>query len=907
MKGKTGYLKYTGLFFVIFFLGFGVFFVTGKSFVWKSDGYRQYYPALEYLGRYYRSIVTGIFDLIKNSAACGAKNGETFQSALFPTVDYTIGQGEDIITTLANYGLGDPLTLLSALVPSRYTEYLYDVLTALRLYLSGITFLVYCGEMKWTGNASVYGALVYVFCGFAVWSVKDPFFLNALIYLPLVLCGVERVCRRKRPLFLTLSVLFCVLSSYYFFYMIVLGSLVYFVGRSYGKYGKQFKRTAADGLACLAAGAGGVLMSGVLTVPIVYGYAGSSRTKAYTSLSSLLAYDLSYYKNMFMKFIMVTENDDAGAVAYCSVAVIVFAALYVLVKKKDRTSVLLRNGLILCALAVASPLAGYVFNGFGYVTNRFMFLPVFLLAVVLVRYMPELFGLEKSEKRGLIMSAATYGGTCLLLSGKEGWLPAVFMIVMLGATLAVLCGVRDRKWQQRIACGLIAVNLIGNINLIYLDFGAGMADAYMDAGSVRRAYTADKPVNEAKKRMAEEDPDGLQRVDVMLHHGENPNQAMVAGYHGVSLYYSVINAGYCEYMMSLGNTPDLMYSHRVLGNDGRTVLENLANTTYVMSREKARVPYGFVPVDGVKGLYANTNRTSIGYTYDKYVSGEDYDRADVFERQDTLLEHAVLEPGSVLYEKAQAARMPQGEISSGARSLLFDMTDIKNLAWEDGKLKISKRNGRFRVAFSMTPGCEYYLRLTGMELDRAKSDSMWGKVKMGKLSKLFLISNPRYDFYFGRDDHVIHLGSLPYGETEETEKTLTCTLHGPAEYSIDNIELVEVPVEGVAEKMEKLCADSMEDVSVGKDGSISGTITLSAPKLLCFAVPYKKGYTLFVDGEKTDIDVINKWYTGAWLEEGEHSILLTYTTPGMAAGAAVSVLGVLVTVLSVVFFRRKCE
>lgn len=889
MKGKTGYLKYTGLFCIIFLLGFSVFFVTGKSFVWKSDGYRQYYPALEYLGRYYRSIAAGI---LRGS----------FQ---LPQIDYTVGQGEDIITTLANYGLGDPLTLFSALVPSRYTEYLYGVLTALRLYLSGIAFLLYSREMKWRGSEAVYGALVYVFCGFAVWSVKDPFFLNALLYLPLVLCGVERVCRKKKPLFLTGSVFFCVLSSYYFFYMIVLGTFVYFAVRSYGKYGKKLKQAVPDGLACLAAGACGVLMSGVLTVPVIYGYAGSSRGEAHMSLSSLLVYDASYYKNLFTKLFMVTENNDAGAVAYCSVAVIVFAALYALVRKKDRTSVLLRNALILCAAAVASPFVGYVFNGFGYITNRFMFLPAFVLAVVLVRSLPDLLSMERKEKQGLLVSAGIYGVPCLLLSGKEGFLPALFMVVMLGATLICLCAVRDRTWRRRIVCALVAVNLAGNINLVYQPFGAGMADAYMDMGSVQRAYTADQPVNEAKKRMAEKDPDGLQRMDVMLHHGENPNQAVVAGYYGISLYYSVINAGYCEYMMSLGNTPDLMYSHRILGNDGRTVLENLANTSYVVSREQERVPYGFVPVEGVKGLYANTNRTSPGYTYDRYVSEDAFDGADVFERQDALLEYAVLKPGSVLYEKAAAARMPEGDIRGGARSLLFDMTDIKNLVWEDGMLKVDKRKGRFRISFPMKPGCEYYLRLTGMELKRAKSGSMWGKVKMGKLSKLFLISNPRYDFYFGRDDYVIHLGSLPYGETEETQKTLTCILNGPAEYRTDNIELVEVPVDGVAEKMEALCADSLENVSLGEDGTISGTISLSEPKVLCLAVPYKKGYTLFVDGKETATDVVNKWYTGAWLEEGEHSILLAYATPGMAAGAAVSVLGVVVTVLSAVYFRRK--
>ncbi len=287
------------------------------------------------------------------------------------------------------------------------------------------------------------------------------------------------------------------------------------------------------------------------------------------------------------------------------------------------------------------------------------------------------------------------------------------------------------------------------------------------------------------------------------------------------------------------------------------------------------------------------------------MSEDDYDRADVFERQDTLSSSAVLAPGGHLYEKASTSGMAQGEIQSGAESLLFDMTDIKDLVWEDGKLKISGKNGSFRINFAMKPGREYYLRLTGMELARSEKSSLWGKVKMGKSSKSFLISDPRYDFYFGRDDYVIQLGSLPEGTADEVEKSLTCTLNGPAEYRIDNIELVEVPVDDLTQKMEKLCAESLRDTEVGKDGSITGKISVSAPKVLCLAVPYKKGYTLFVDGEETEICAVNKWYTGAWLEEGEHDILLEYASPGIAAGAAVSVFGVAVTIFITAFFRRR--
>ena len=891
MSRKKGFFTYTGLFLIIFVLGFLVFFVQGKSFVWKGDGYRQYYPALSYLGRYYRSILSGIW------------NG----SFHLPMIDYTIGQGEDIITTLSNYGLGDPLTLFSVFVPSKYTEYLYDVLVVVRLYLSGAMFLVYCEGMRWKRNDSVLGALVYAFCGFAIWSIKDPFFLNALIYLPLVLFGIERIMKGKSPMSLILSVFICVVSGYYFFYMIVFAALAYFFVRSYAKYGKNIRSIWRSGVRCLAAAVGGVMLSGVLTVPLLYGFMESSRTEAFTPLSSLFVYPVKYYKNMFTKFIAVTGNEDAGAVGYFSMAVILFVALYVIVRKKDRTSVIMRNSVILTFAAVASPFVGYAMNGFGYVTNRFMFVPAFVLASVLVRVLPDLFELGSRDRRRLIAGAAVYALLCLVLSVRDGIVPALFMTVMLGFLLAALFGIQNAVWRRRAVCGLLVLNLAGNINVVYQNFGAGIANVYLDAGSVWDSYTGDKPLNRAKKLLGTSGSEELKRIDVMLHRGENPNQSVVSGYPGISVYYSVINGGYSQYMTSLGNAPDLLFTHRVLGNDGRTILENLANVAYVVTRRNERVPYGFEPVKKKKNVYANKNKTSVGYFYDSYVSGSDYDKADVFQRQNTLLESAVLESDSSLFARAEAsAALKKGEVSGEAVSLPFELAHPKHFTWQNGVMEVTEKKGTFRAGFKMKPGKEYYLRFTGLELDKAESDFTWAHVSVGEMTKKFCISNPNYDFYFGRNDYIVNLGSLPEEEKKAVEQELTCRISGPAQYRLENIELVEVPVDHVADRVEKLCEYGVQDVTVDEYGSVTGSIPrLSEEKLLCLAIPYKKGFTLYVDGQETQIEKINKMYIGAWIEPGEHEISLEYATPGTGKGLLLSIFGILVSIGVMIRYKRS--
>lgn len=50
--------------------------------------------------------------------------------------DLNIGYGSDILTTLHYYVIGDPLTLLSVFFKSSQTEFLYEFLIFLRIYLA---------------------------------------------------------------------------------------------------------------------------------------------------------------------------------------------------------------------------------------------------------------------------------------------------------------------------------------------------------------------------------------------------------------------------------------------------------------------------------------------------------------------------------------------------------------------------------------------------------------------------------------------------------------------------------------------------------------------------------------------------------------------------------------------------
>lgn len=885
MTRKKSFLIYTVLFTAVFITAFFAFFAEGKSFVWKSDGFRQYYPALQYLGEYYRTIGSNVLH----------------GNFSFPMMDYSIGQGEDIITTLANYGLGDPLTILSAFVTGKESlEILYGFLIFLRLYLAGISFLLYSEQKKFLRRPAVFGALVYVFCGYALWSVKDPFFLNAMIYLPLVFLGVERVMARNNPLPLVLSVFFCLTSGYYFFYMIVLATVAYFFVMWWSRYGGNgFCKVGCmlkEGVRILLVSAAGVLLAGIIFVPCVYGFLESTRTKSYVGLKSLLVYEGTYYRDMFVRFASVTAEDTSDAVWFFSMSVIVLVSLFVLFQKRGNAYRKMKVCVVICLLAVASPFVGYLFNGFGYITNRFMFLSAFLFGVLVTRMMPDLLALKRIEKQRALVAGAIYTLLCLLLSRKSALAPVLTMILFLAATLAVLCLGR-RKWKEYAVYGLVVLNLVCNGNLIYAKWGAGLINEYLDRGKVAESY-ASKELVKASDLTGE-----LDRIDDMTDQGENPNRSVISDngeYSGTSVYYSVINSRYASYMQSLEAAPDLMYPHRILGYDGRTIMENLANVRYVVSDNESIVPYGFQKCS--RNLYENTNPTSIGYTYDTYVNEEEYCAGTVYERQNTLLQAALLQSGTALAEKvASSGKISKGHVSGQWTSLPFEMKEVKGFSWNGKRAKVKKR-GRFTMDITRKPGYEYYIRLSGLEILESEENTLWGNVRIGSLLKKFVVSDTSYDFHIEREDYLISLGSVAEEQTEE----LLFRINGPAVYRLEDIELVEVPMSQLSDQMAALTKESIQDVTVS-DNTLSGTIALSDDKILCIAVPYKKGYTLMVDGKQEEIGEINHIYIGAMLSVGEHEIQLTYKTPGLIPGAFVSACGVLYIVILLMFWKKINE
>ena len=908
-------------------IAFGTYFLFlryGKSFIWNYDGIKQHYAALCYLGKYYREIVSGFLA----------------GDFVLPMFDFSLGMGEDIITTLNFYGLGDPLTLLAALVPEQKTEYLYNFLVIFRIYLAGLSFAWFCREKGRTYSCTFIGALVYAFSGYVLHvAVKHPFFVIPMIFLPLAVIGVDRVLEKKKFTLLILVVFLTALNGFYFFYMNTLFLVVYALVRvicrnvagepgaalpsqerkSRFSISALFRDLVISAGRCLAAYGVGTAMAGVIFVPSIAAYLTSTRSESAFDAGNLFFFDADRYNAILTRLIGPPRItwDYLGMV---SLVLFAIALLFVAARGKNRV---LKVNIIIWTVMMLIPFGGYMMNGFSYVSGRFMYLVTFVYAVGLVYGLPELFRLNR--KKVYVCYGVMMGYLMLVLFSSDvdkfyGWfgfiMLAITFLVIFSARYAYFAEKLTRKKVYVVLAGVVALNIIGNGWLLFGGKGQGYLESFVDSGTAYETI-ADSPEAEAPETgMSGEKGAEFWRVDAQEKSTENTG--MITGRYGVSSYFSISNPNRIQYLLQMedGGVLDSMF--KIEGLDDRTYLEALASVRYyaVEAGKGDEVPYGYELVKefgrGKKTyeLYENTCFLPLGITYDSYMTEGDMNpetKENGLKLQEMMLKTVVLnadlsreengkECSSGLEKIPRLAETP----ASNSRELPFEILETKHVEIKDGKAVVGKNGGSITLQVKENvKESELYVELDGFQITRKNRTYCDITVKCGSRKKTMRALTNQWNWYFDRDKYSFNLGLI-----DEKEMTLTIKFQYGGKFDWEGLKVCAQGMEDYIQTVSERKADAMEKVSLEKN-RVSGRVSLPENRLLFLSIPYSEGWKAKVDGKEVAVYRANTAYMAVAVGAGDHEVVLTYETPYLKLGAAFSLAGILAFVIYEIVVRRR--
>ena len=156
-------------------------------------------------------------------------------------------------------------------------------------------------------------------------------------------------------------------------------------------------------------------------------------------------------------------------------------------------------------------------------------------------------------------------------------------------------------------------------------------------------------------------------------------------------------------------------------------------------------------------------------------------------------------------------------------------------------------------------------------------------------------SNGNWPWQYSTDSYTLSLGFQKENPGE---------IYFIAPFEFETVTLYAVPEEVYISAYEDRTAEILENVEVSTN-TVTGDITVSSDKVLSVNMLYSKGWTAYVDGEKTPVYKANGLFLGIPLTAGSHNIKLVYRSPGFYEGIALSVAAVLVLVVIKIIDRKK--
>ena len=857
MSRKKYYLIYSGIFLFcsLFFIGY--LLVNGKTNInFKSDGMNQHYRSLIYYTRYLRGIIGGLIHERKLS---------------IPLWDFSIGEGADIIQTFHTHVIGDPFVLIALFFPERYMYVAYSFIMLVKMYLSGIFFSELCFYLnKGSFCGTLAGSLVYVFC---FWAIKNFtlhfFFFVPYLYLPLLILGLEKVIKENKCVLFTVAVFLSAVSNLYFFYMEALATALYGMLRTVAVYKADLKRIFTKLLQLLGCAVIGVLMAAVILSPMIPAYMSDSRMSVGNETD--LLYTPFFYERLFTIFV---SNDSPYDICLGYASPVLLSLFILLRNHKKHPFLLLVN--VLCAIFVLFPIFGKIWNGFSYVSQRWSFVIALPIAYDLVVAWDEF---KENKKYLLCCLPLIFCAAFFTPWGRNERVIIPFLLCVIFCLIAVLDS-EERIIKPNLRQALLIGIIVFNILYIY-DFHLSPrgGDLISDMLSIEEAkiFTETSEAYAMKKYTEKED--GFFRYS--MNYPTN-NASILYDVHSTNFYWSITNPYDQRFRNDIGLRDRL--SWQLIGYDDRAELETLANVRYYIVKPgyPGTVPYGFELADTVDGypIYENRYALPFGYTYSKTVSVDDYEKLNMLEKQEMMMQAIVLDDSAA-----------SASLLSDDRYISYSVECGEGVTAVEKGFHVDREDGEVHLKLNSPVDRELYVLIKGLRFIDSEGivedDNIISTVRIeaNDVRSYIYHMTDKNRYYYGKSDYVCYFGSNAEGIDD-----ITMTLYLEGTYVYDDIQVVSKSMEGYETYVRDLSDEHLNNV-VFEANRISGDIDVSEEKYLLLSVPYSKGWKATVDGEKAELLPANVHYMALYLKPGHHTIELNYRTPGLTPGIFLSVLG----------------
>lgn len=782
-----------------------------------------------------------------------------------------------------------------------YLETIYSILIILRIYSVGLAFLLYCNYHEKEPINSVIGAIIYTFCGFVLFAgIRHPYFTNALILLPLTFLGIDKLLKENKKIFLILIVFISAISNYYFFYMIIIINAIYAITKYVTEYNTGIKDFAKKFKNVIISYGIGILMASIFFLPNIYAFLNSARLEYMETWK----YEPNFYFN-FIEGLITIKHSNWTIISLSSIVLLMIPILFT--KLKEKESKTYAKLLVITTIMLLIPNISSVMNGFSSPNNRWVFAYSFILSYIVTLCFKREGNYEKRQKNVMAISLAIYIIliTSIIILNKSINIKLYINLIICTIILAVLL---LEKNNNKI------INYISNnrqiiiIPLIIININIIAQELYRD-----KEYVNQFLVNDTQKQLSDtlrgkmecfkeaieyikQNDNELYRIskcdntidDSVLH----KNASLIYDYHPIQGYLSIGNR--YVYNLSRG-LEDSTYNvtNNINGMDRRTKITTLLGTKYYIcnGKDKGYIPYGYSLKKqiGDTQIYFNENYLPLGIVYDNYITKEKYDKLTPLEREEALLNTAVLEENI-----GQVEENKEIEIQSPISLPYISEEEIK-----ENKIEVVDKNKIIYLKTNeMKENCEIYLSIKNLQYQSEQAFMM--TAYFNQIISCERVAEKISPYYEPNSDFLINLGI-----SKSTENNMVAfNLNNVGTYTFDSIEILAVPMDKYENQIQNLRNNEMKNIVYGNN-FIKGKVNIDKNSILQITTSYSNGWKAYIDGKEQDTIKVNEGFIGTIIEKGEHEIEFRYTTPYLDIGIICTSIGTLSLIVIIIVNHTK--
>ncbi|KIL43104.1 YfhO family protein [Jeotgalibacillus campisalis] len=713
-------------------------------------------------------------------------------------------------------------------------------------------------------GATIYAVNVIYFRHVAYWE----FFADTFFWIPLLVLGVEKIIREKKPVWFIAAVSLTVFTNFYFAYINLIFIAIYIVFRWFIRLEKKEAPIRSQLKQLILGGLLGFGVGSVGFVPAVYGYLNNQRPP---------------FENDIPLFYETIEN-----VLFSSLSLLLPAIFVLLIWMwsfyRNRLFLLFASISFVLIVLHFSPLAGSLFNGFSAPRNRFEYLAFFTIGGMTAVGL-QLLGSAKKNQLVIaaVLGVAVYYHFYTSVDGRFMEDTNKALVILVHAAILLLAFLLY-GWTKKPIYGyaLIAVLIIGN--LVVMNNHQRIV-LYENGGLERanRDYLLSEDYKHAEqealiKELQAQDQTVMPRLDWRGEDLRN-NIPLIQGFYGTSAYSSIHNK---HILLFYYEDMEIDIEHesvsRYSGFGDRANLYSLLRGKYLMhakANEEEIIPYGFEEVLQSDNyiIYENTNVLPFIKTSSEIYDEDQVRKADIPSREQAMLsgivvkdidqETEVLEPGENLLERASIEPV--------------------NATYENGQLTVGKDGG----------GLDFILDEAGEEWE-----------------DLYL------SFFLENNDRVAPMMKVKVNEFETIRKShrslyrtaennLTIRVSGAdtvsfrireGSYTLEELELYGESYETLEEAAQKESPETHQTDLSGNRISLQFN-NWENDSHLTLPIPYELGWRVKVNGETRDVLETNFAFLGTEIDEGENTVEFVYYPPFFKSTLAIALLSILATVV----------